>query len=308
MEDIVVDSTAMDATSSVESVSTEVPSVDPVASSNESAIATEQVAIDAALPAYNPNFKYSVKGQEKEIDEMFRALVKDAESEKKVKALFEKADGIDHVKLDRDSLKKEYGGFKDQVVPYLQEYHKFTSLRDKGSLGAAFQVAGISDEQIFEYALQKLELSQNPQQSSLYKNHTESSLREIEMETKLQHYQMRDQQMEQYRFQSDLDSSLNANKDIASGVDSKIGRIGAFKEEVIALGVFEAQRGNVLSINDAVEAVANKYKPFMAPVNSIQTQPHQRPATIPNVGSSNVSAIKVKPKSLDDLRKLQQEA
>lgn len=308
MEDIVVDSTAMDATNSTESVATDKPSVDPVVSSNESSPATEQVAPEAVLPAYNPNFKYSVKGQEKEIDEMFRALVKDAESEKKVKALFEKADGIEHVKMDRDSLKKEYGGFKEQVVPYLQEYHKFTSLRDKGSLGAAFQVAGITDEQIFEYALQKLELSQNPQQSNLYKNHTEASLREIEMETKLQHYQMRDQQMEQYRFQSDLDQSLNANKEIANSVDSKIGRIGAFKEEVIALGVFEAQRGNILSINDAVDAIANKYKPFMAPVSSIPSQPHQRPATIPNVGSSNVSAIKVKPKSIDDLKKLQLEA
>jgi hypothetical protein len=268
-------------------------------------------AVAPVAPAYQPNFKYTIKGQEKEIEEMFRPLIKDAESEKKLKELFEKAEGIDFVKEDRKAIKTEYEGFKQQIMPYMQEYHKFTTMRDKGNLGAAFQVAGITDEQIFQYALQKLEMSQNPHQASLYQNHTEASLRELELEARLQHFETTAQQMQVQAFAQDLDRTLQQHSDIVSQVEQRIGKNGAFKEEVIQYGTFEHQRGNNLTVAQAVDAIVNKYKPFIttsaAPFNNPQAPQapaHKAPSTIPNTGSSNVSVIKAMPKSLDDLRKL----
>jgi hypothetical protein len=282
--------------------------VDPVSDTGANALAAEQVAQEVVAPSYEANYKYSVRGQEKEVDEMFRALITDADKEKKIKEIFEKADGLDFVKGDRDSLKSEFKGFKEQITPYLSEYNKFTSLRDQGNLGAALQVAGITDDQLFEYCVQKLEMQSNPSQANLYKAHTESSLKQFEVETQLNHYKQQEQQNNEYRFNIDLDSAVTAQNDLASQVDQKLGKIGAFKEEVIAMGVYESQRGNILSVNDAVNAVANKYKPFITPQAQVIPQaPYKAPATMPNTGSSNVSVISQRPKSIDDLRKLQKE-
>lgn len=291
-------------------VSTE--SVDVSASQEGTVPASETApAAEPAAPAYQPNFKYNVKGQEKEIDELFRSVIKDAETEKKVKELFEKADGIEHVKMDRKALKSEYDGFKSQVIPHLEMLHKFTSLRDKGNLGAAFTVAGITDEQVFEYALQKLQASENPHMAQLYKNQQDLTLRELEQETQLQRYKQMEIQQEQAKFYQDLDNSIAAFQDLASQVDQRTGKLGAFKEEVLAFGIAQAHQGNILTVDQATQMVANKYKQFIttAPAPASPTaapQVHQRPATLPNAGNSNVSPIKKKPQSIDDLKKAYQ--
>lgn len=271
--------------------------------------ATQQSVVPE-VPAYQPNFKYSVRGQEKEIDEMFRSLVKDAESEKKIKELFEKAEGLDFVKEDRKSIKGEYEGFKSQVVPYLQEYHKFTSLRDQGNIGAALQVAGISDEQLFKYCLEKIELEQNPQTANIYKSNQEAALKQFEMQNQIQQYEQMSQQLQMQQFEYDMMQSIGAHKDLAAQVDERLGRQGAFREEVERFGIAEYHRGNTnLSVQQAVEHVANKYKPFFASSPSAPQAPaHKAPSVIPNVGSSNVSVISKRPKSIDDLRKIREEA
>lgn len=54
-------------------------------------------------PAFSPNFKLKVMEQEREIPELLRPLIKDAESEKAVRELVEKAYGLEYVK-DRKSV------------------------------------------------------------------------------------------------------------------------------------------------------------------------------------------------------------
>lgn len=279
----------------------------PVADPSQAAPATP------AVPVYTPNFKYKVRDQEKEISEMYRSLIKDEKTEKEVKQLFEKAEGLDFVKQDRANIKSEYEGFKNQAMPYLQVYHQFTSMVEKGNLGAALQVAGITDEQIFEYAVQKLELEKNPHQAALYKNHQQASLRELELEGKVRSFEQQQVQAQAQQFNHDLDNTLLGHRDLVSQVDEKLGKMGAFKDEVITLGTYEFNRGNNLSIEQAVEQVLNKYKPFLsapaAAAPQIQQVTHaNRPATIPSVGASSMSAISQRPKSISDLRKLANEA
>lgn len=276
----------------------------------------EAVQAEPAAPAYTPNFKVKVKDQEKEIDEMFRPLIKDAETEKKVKEIFEKAYGIDFVKEDRKSLKAEYEGFKGQVVPYLQEYHNFTSLRDKGNLGAALQVAGITDDQIFEYAVQKLEMEKNPHQANLYKQHTQQTLSQIQMEQELARYKQQEQQSETQKFQSDLNEAVGRYQDIATALGQKLGNPNAFMDEVFDHGLAQHNKGIQLTVEQAAEAVANKYRPFMgtSPIQQTQIQAAPaaaqapRPATLPHVGSSNVSPVRKQVTSVEDLRALSRQA
>ena len=266
-----------------------------------------------AAPAYVPNFKYSVRGQDKEISEKYHSLIKDAESEKEIRELHEKAEGLEFVKNDRAQTKAEFEGWKSQAMPYLQVYSDFTRLRDGGNIDAALQVAGITDEMLFEVALRKLELEKNPVQAKLYKDHTNQSLRQIQIENENFSYKQSEQQKALTQFSTDLDNTLMSHRDIVSQVEAKLGSPGSFREEVIALGDREFSRGRNLSIQDAVEQVVNKYKPFLqAPAQVIpQVQPvtHQsRPATIPNTGSPSTSVVKQLPKSLADLKLLAKEA
>jgi hypothetical protein len=310
MSEVINDvSTEMDpSTPAHEVVSDVTPTIETTPSEGNAVVAptTPEVPV---TPAYTPSYKYSVRGQEKEISEKYRALIKTAEDEKELKELFEKAEGLDFVKQDRSSLKQEYEGFKQQITPYLQDYNKFTTLRDKGNLGAAFQVAGISDDQIFEYAVQRLQMEQNPHQAQLYKNHNDASLQMIEMEGKIQQYQQMEQSIQAQQFEYNLTQALGAHKDVVDQIEQKWGKPGSFRDEVVSLGISEFNQGRHLTEQQAVEAVVNKYKPFVsqATPQATQAQPYQRPATIPNVGTSNISVISKKPKSIDDLKAMARE-
>jgi hypothetical protein len=292
--------------STSEAGSTEALGSDPVSVANDIATAPVTAPAMPAAPAYTPNFKFKVKGQEKEIDEMFRSLVTDAEKEKKVKELFEKAEGLASVKEDRETVKRQSEEFRNTVMPHLQVLDQFTVLRDNGNIDAALKVAGITDEQLFEVAIRKLEMEKNPHQAQVYKQHLDTSISGIQMQRQLEHYQHQQSQAEVSQFSADLDNSIARHGDIANQIDQKFGRAGAFKEEVIALGEREFNRGNNLTTDAAAEMVANKYKQFLptsAPSAPVAA-PAQRhvPTTIPNTGNSNVSPVKAKPKSIDDLR------
>lgn len=317
-----VDSTEIESAPLSETeATTETPSVEAEVSEEASSPAPGEMSPDAAAPvapAYQPNFKYSIKGKEHEIDEMFRSIIKDEDSEKKVKELFEKAMGLDHVKSDRTAIKDQFEGFKSTVIPYLQTYDQFTTLRDKGNLGAAFKVAGLTDEMIFNYALQKLEMDQNPTLASTYQSQQDQSLRELEMQRQLDQYKQQDEATHLERFTSEFEQSLAGVQELVNQVNSKFGQEDFFREEAINYGTIMKQRGKDVSPKEAVEYVANKYKSFFpsSPVAPSapaapqvqQAAPQQRPTTLPNLGSSNQSAIKPKVKSLDDLKKMALEA
>lgn len=297
--------TEVNATPAVENVTQEGTNA-VAAPATPNAAPTEPVA-----PAYTPNFKFKIKDQEKEIDEMFRPLIKDPETEKKVKEFMEKAYGIDFVKEDRNTIKKEYSEFKTQIIPHLQVLDQFTTLRDKGQIGAALQVAGISDEQIFQYAIQKLEMEKNPHLAQAYQDSQAKSIRELELERELQTYKGQVAQTQEQAFYQELQQSFEPHKGIIEQVNAKAGSPEAFKNEVIAYGLMEMNRGNILTPAQATEAVVKKYQPFLSassPVPPVQEQkPIPRPATIPNMGNSNVSPVRRQVSSVDDIIKLRNE-
>ena len=50
-------------------------------------------------PTYQPNWKYKFAGKDLEVDEMFRSVVKDQETEKKVKDVLQRAMAFDDSKV-----------------------------------------------------------------------------------------------------------------------------------------------------------------------------------------------------------------
>ena len=272
-------------------------------------------------PAYTPDFKVKIKGKEHEIPEMYRALIKDPESEKQVKEFVEKALGIDAVKQDRTALKEQFEGFKKEITPFIQVYDQFTQLRDQGNLGAAFKVAGISDEQIFEYAVQRLEMEKNPVLAKTYSAQQEQSLKELELQRKVTMYEQQNQVSAEQQFYNEFEDSLTKHQSLADQVNAKLGTPDVpdfFREEVIAYGLAQQQRGKPITPAQATEAVVNKYKQFFpaspasvpqasAPQSATPASP-SRPHTLPNVGNGNASPVKKRVTSIEDIRKAAEEA
>lgn len=273
-----------------------------------------------ATPAYTPDLKVKIKGKEHEIPEMFRGLIKDPESEKQVKEFVEKALGLDAVKADRATLKEQFEGYKRDIQPFIQVYDQFTHLRDQGNLGAAFKVAGISDEQIFGYAVQMLEMQQNPTLAKTYTAHQEQSLKELELSRKVAMYEQQEQVSAEQKFYNEFEESLSKHQSLADQVNAKLGtpeNPDFFREEIIAFGLAQQQRGKACTPAQATEAVVNKYKQFFpattAPAQQSTPQAAApvsppRPHTLPNVGNGHASPVKKRVTSIEDIKKAAREA
>lgn len=266
----------------------------------------------AAAPQYTPSYKFKVHGEEKEFDEYIRPVIKDAETEKKIKELYEKAYGLDHVKpkfettqRERDELKQTYGKL-NQEVSHILEY------RDKGDLDTFFRKLNVSDEQVAQYIIDKAKRQSLPPEERRVYDELDSKRRsEIEQSRQIADYDQRFMQMATQARAAELDSVL-ARTDI-NGIVQKYDSLngpGSFKHFVAEIGVmYHTQYGQDPSAQDAVSAalkrLGNAYNSQPATVPS-QTAEKQLPV-IPNISGKGMSPINKKPKSIDDLRKAAKE-
>jgi hypothetical protein len=67
---------------------------------------------DSIPPVYTPNTKFKVMDKEHEFDAWLAPHIKDAETEKKAKELYEKAYGLDYVKPKYEASQKELEQYK----------------------------------------------------------------------------------------------------------------------------------------------------------------------------------------------------
>lgn len=283
-------------------------------------IAQTDNAVSTNENVYTPNFKYKVGNSEKEISEKFRSLIKDADSEKEIRELFEKADGIELVKQTRAALKAEYDGFKEQAAPVFQEYHKFTTLRDHGvkgdmaALNAAFDIAGIDEDTLFKYCLHKIELEKNPAFAQTFQHQAKQTVQMLEYQNQINanNYQSESARMQQ--LSQEVDNQLMVNNDSISKIESMLNRPGFIREEAINYGATQKQMyGKDVSAQEAFGYVLGKYQPFITnnntqPQTAIQQPAHVPPKTIPITDGATASVVKPIVKSMADLKKAAKEA
>lgn len=144
----------------------------------------------AAAPTYTPNFKYKAANEEKELDKFWHPLLKDADSEKKVKEVFTKIDAFDFIKSKREqaeqslqSLSKDYGQV-NQMISH------FNSSIQQGDLSSAFRIAGITKDQIFKWTQQQLQLMEMPpEQRQQYEQFEQAQAQKHDLETKVSYLQ-----------------------------------------------------------------------------------------------------------------------
>ena len=284
---------------------------------------SEQAAVEGAtaageqVPAYEPNFsyKYAVEGskqEEKEFDDLFRGIIKDADSEKAVRELHERAYGLDFVKKDRDDLKTKYTDVHtahEEQTKALQVAGSYVKHKDFGSF---FKVMGIPQHDVLQWAVELAQYHQmSPQEQQVYNNQLSERQRLADLEYQNNQMSTNYQQMATQQRAFELDTVLSRPdvQDVVGSFDNRMGRSGAFREEVIKRGQMYAHQGQDVSAQQVVTELIGLVGHVAqdAPPQAAQQEQPQKKPVIPNITGKGTSPVKRVPKSVEDLQKIHAE-
>lgn len=267
-----------------------------------------------AQPAYTPNFKFKVLDSEHEIDPEFRALIKDAETEKKIKGLFEKAYGLDHYKQKHTKLSQDFSKIKteyDNFQAGIRQVEEYINNKDFKSF---MNTLKIPKELVYQYVLDELKYKDlPPEQKKLYDDKEAAAYQAKVAQTESQRVKEQYETMLQQVREAELSTILSTPEinEKAAIFDSRAGKQGAFKEAIANHGyALFVQTGKDFSAKEVTDNFLKLYGAGIAPAqqggagNSLNaaSKPADRKPHIPNVTGSGQSPTKKIPKSIEDLK------
>jgi hypothetical protein len=289
-----------------------------------------------AKPAYTPNYKFKYLDAkqnaklEKEFDDFIKGSIKDSDTEKKVRELYEKAYGLDHTKSGREKLRGELETVRGEHSETKRGINILTNFLNQGDFQSFFEALKIPEDKVLKYALDRVSYRELPpekraeydqmrsaQQRAAYLS--EENTRLAAEYTNMQ-VQTRSQQLE-----STLANPQVAG--IAEEYDARRGH-GAFRNEVVKVGQYywaihkqdipvDQAVNEVLQMlggmpKSAAHAVApQSFDPNQGAVPGaapIASQASEKKPVIPNIQGRGTSPAKRIPKSIEDLKKLAREA
>jgi hypothetical protein len=298
------------------SAPTPTPTPTPAASSVPPAPSGMSEVDPNAPPAFTPDWKYKVKDKEFEIEPWAREGIKDEETYKKAKRLWERSHGLDEVLQSRDQLKSQYEGVQPTVKEYnaiVKNLNEISHYYNEGDYDSFFEKLGISFEVLFNYVKSKHDRSQlAPEVQRELETARQIRVSNYNYEQRLKDLETSNQQSSiQARIQQ-LDSVISSKAgDIANRFnEANGGNPNAFREYV----VFRAQQlsreaERVLSTDEVVDRVREDVARLLGVQSTASTTPAQpgavgKPPVIPNVRAGAQSPVRQPPKSLDDLKNL----
>jgi len=262
---------------------------------------------------YQPTLKYKFNGEEREIDEMFRPLIKDEMTEKQIREICEIRDAF-------PKYKEAYSQYQE-VVPHYQslmgELEELGQLR-KADFNQFLERMDLKPQQLLQaldpnvvkqYTAQLLQIEDlTPEQRHAY-NEQQRIAKERELyrqQTEVYQQQLLQERTQRRSFELDQTLGTGDVKDFQSKYDSIYGN-GAFRQEVINTGryVYQLQQRD-LTPTEAVQQVMQKFGPLLnqsAP-RTVETKSGERVKVIPNVTPRSSSPGKQKITSLDQIKKL----
>lgn len=281
----------------------------------------------AAMPSWQPNYKFKAFGKEHEIGQEFRSFIKDAETEKAFRKLHEKAYALEPLQADRDRFRTELETFKTSNEPTLKAVGQLNKLLNNKDYDNFFSGLGIKDEEIFNWVSKKLDVMNMPpdqrahfeqqQQLRMQNYQLEHAHQEMQQQYQVQAVQARTMQLDSVLSRSDVGN-------YAQQWDQKTGEIGSFRNLIIeeAKAIY-SQTGNDISAEQAVNHVIQKFGKVIGSANGQQVvmpqaqmgqapqglqdtsqMSQQKPPVIPHVAGRGTSPVKKAPKTLDDVRAL----
>jgi hypothetical protein len=290
-------------------------------------VATDGNSSAQANP-YTPNFKFKWRNAEtdakveQEFDDWAKQVVKDSETEKKVRELYEKAYGLDYVKPrfhktreQLQTLQKDYEGVRGS----LQELGGYIK---QGDFDSFFKALKISDDQIYNHVLNKLQYQQLPPEQRYEIDRRNQEVHRAQMlEKQNQAYQAQINEMKVQQGQAQLNSVLSKPEiqSVAQQIDQKKGEGSFIREVILRAAAREKIYGVSLTPEQAVKEVIDFHGLGAMPNGNAAPQPiaqgmsqasqsqmsaSNKPPVIPNVGGRNTSPAKQTPRSIADIKKL----
>lgn len=322
MDSQIQDSAPQGASSAQEPQIQQVAQPAPEASGGSPALAAPIAAGQApeATP-YQPNFKFKVQDEEKEIDEWVRSAIKDAETEKKARDLWERAHGLDIIKPKLQKAREElervtgdYGGIQEGIAQ-LREHVK------NEDFGSFFKALNIPKDMIYQWVAKDLQYKNlAPEEKQRYDELMELRRERSELQKQRDTYQGQSREVQLQAMEMELDQALqtpDANQ-VMRDFDARQGRVGAFREQVIRqLAAIQLTTGKRPSAADGVQSLLGLMgrAPGQAttlspqgnpqPTTQLDTAPQAEPTkpVIPNLKSrASVSPVKKQPANMQEFR------
>ena len=261
----------------------------------------------AAPPSYTPNYKFKVHDEEKEIDEIYRGLIKDQDTEKKIREMHEKAFGLDVQKPKFERLKTEHQVVSEKYTNIDNSLKQLSSYVRENDLGSFFDAVNIPKEMVFHFVKTELEKMGAPPEQRAQLEEFDRIRRENQ--SLRQQTQSLSSRFESESLQSkvmELDTALTRPDvtQVSSAYEARMGK-GSFKNAVIERGLLAFHStGQQIPVAQAVQETIAYWSPFLQGNAQPGTPERAAPkAALPNVGGRSTSPIKQTIGSLDDLYK-----
>lgn len=236
---------------------------------------------------YVPNLKFKVYDEEKEFDEFLKPYV-NKDNEEQFRDILTKAYGLDGVKSKLEKTRDDLS-HKEQAYSGLENGVKqLQSLLDNKKYGDVFRALKIDDEDLFDYASERLNYRDLPPE--------EKSKIDLERQVELENQRLKQQNEELYarqeeekfnRHEREVSLAMQSPnvQQHATAFDKKFGE-GSFRDEIQQVGLYHYKKtGKDISPAEAAERVINKYG-FTGGGESAGTQ---RPADTRNVDPSKIT-------------------
>lgn len=292
-------------TSTPEEVVTEVATE----STPEQVVATPAKEEAPTISDFTPDFTYKFKGETREIDPMFRGLIKDAETQQKVRDFVERAEAVELHK----SKTKEYEGRIQEWEPvvkqmqmYQQAYESAKSPADHLSL---LNEIGYEPEMLKNVVREILKREQMPEE--------QKQIFEASQRAELEKRQLMEQNegirqefssllMNVTQQQIDLELGKAESQELMKAFESANGE-GSFKQLFLERGAYLTEKtGRHVPPAEVMSHISKEFGWALAPkqaagaANVQVIKPKQK--TIPSVGTQNGSPTQPSINSIADLQ------
>jgi len=275
---------------------------------------------EEAEPDYTPNYTYKANNEEHEFDEWAQLAIDSPETEKAVRELYERSQGLDAVKTRLEETRTKYTEVDGKYTNVTQNLERIDGYLKDGKLGRFFSEIRVPTEAVMKWALEQAKLQQlPPEQRQVYETQDQQAMRMEQLERENQQYQQNTQTQQELQVSNEIDTILTSAEvaPIVEAFNSQAGDPNAFRNEVLNRGKLHhyETNGGSLTVRQAVDQVARLsggYAPQAyaqqaqvaqaAPVR--QTAPSARAPVIPNVGGKSSSPTREAPRSIADLKRL----
>ena len=273
-----------------------------------------------ATPEWKPSYKFKVKDTEHEFDEWVRPVVKDKETEEKLRDLYSKAYGIEEVKADRQSLKEKYSELETKSQHIDSSLKQLGDYIRKGNFDKFFEEIQLPKEKVLQYALNELKIMQLPEAERAQieaDKAREAQFEQIQNQNLTLQQQHEKFVVEQVKRDISFELAKPEVSQVALSFDERVGKPGAFQQEVLKRGAYyESVHKTTPPAQQVVQEVLQLVGFQMANGNSaINTQaaaatpaPAAKKPVIPSFnGSGSTSPTRKVVQSIADIRALGQQ-